>query len=266
MGVRGWSSFEWWVPAATKSQTVSRTAQSWASLVELDEITRRYLEGQLAEYPSVLAVWNERMAHLDHDSSSHDWLRFRPLRISREEDWSDWLAYLIEAAPNQLFARALFSHEIPTGPFIVEREVVAGQRRADLVIRWTGCATHLEVKVGDDHFEKMNETALLLEAKAPGPWTHYPLLPAEDLALAQDAIENASVEIKAMDWSQVALALRRALLQESNSLRWRAFAHAFCGAIEQHLLGCPGGAVNTLAKLAAREKQLRIMKEALNHE
>lgn len=49
--------------------------------------------------------------------------------------------------------------------------------------------------------------------------------------------------IAVRDWSDVAIALRSALpLRAGESMRWRVWAHALCGAIEQDLLKLPAGA------------------------
>jgi hypothetical protein len=36
-----------------------------------------------------LERWDERLRDLGGDPAREDWSRFRPLRLSREEDWSD---------------------------------------------------------------------------------------------------------------------------------------------------------------------------------
>src|SRR5688572_13549689 len=45
---------------------------------------------------------------LGGDPNSRDWGMFRPLRRHREEDWSDWLAQLLEDSKSGLLACALF--------------------------------------------------------------------------------------------------------------------------------------------------------------
>ena len=89
----------------------------------------------------------------------HDWQAFRPLRTSREEDWCDWLANLIENARTGRFAARLLGDGVgETQRYCVgyiEREKVALGFRPDLVVHFTdGEAAHIEVKVGDLSLEK----------------------------------------------------------------------------------------------------------------
>jgi hypothetical protein len=49
-------------------------------------------------------------------------------------------------------------------------------------------------------------------------------------------VDQDRIEIRT--WSEVSRDLRRALLVSRRS-QWLAFARAFCGAIEQRLIGCP---------------------------
>ena len=225
-------------------------------------MAKEFFAHEMDEYRRVVAAWNRRLAQLDGDPSTHEWNAFRPLRVSREEDWSDWLAHLLETASSDEFARGLFPRENVVPRVNVQREVAAEDWRADLVIHWGASHTHVEVKVGDEHFAKTEQTALALETASIGSWTHYLLLPSGDLARANDALGKSTVTIHKLTWEQVASALRRALLSKLENVRWRAFAHAFCGAIEQQLLKYPRDPVKTLSQLAARKQQLDLMNGA----
>src|SRR5690606_34208801 len=102
-----------------------------------------------------------------------DWSHFRPLRVDREEDWSDWLQHFIATSEHGHFARfALprcgFGEASAWARPEVTREDATESRRADLVVRWrNGQRCHVEVKVGDQHLSKTVDTALELESKYP---------------------------------------------------------------------------------------------------
>src|SRR5690242_15149797 len=66
----------------------------------------RHLYSQLNE---LLDKWKHLLkVDFGTDPTYRDWRQFRPLRLSREEDWSDWLAYLIECSDTGAFACCLF--------------------------------------------------------------------------------------------------------------------------------------------------------------
>jgi hypothetical protein len=188
----------------------------------------------------LLAHWKTALGE-DGDPSFTDWHLFRPLRLSREEDWTDWLAHLLEARDGQAIAARLFPPADPANELeaaIREDRVLDGKRRADLVLLWSGNqAAHVEVKVGDEQFEKTAETGEGCRKKygRSGP-ANYVLIPEESHE-AWRAAEQRGVRF--VTWDDVVVELRRELLNTITSLHWRAFAVAFCGAVEQQLLGAP---------------------------
>ncbi len=142
--------------------------------------------------PRILRTWNDLLAYLNvgGDPSLTDWAGFRPLSVGREEDWSDWLQHFLATSASGQFAFQLFGCEGLGGPGDCRRPVVIREdsvedRRADLVIQWSSAVhTHVEVKAGDRNLAKTVETAANLEVKYPAArWTHFLLLPAEDLDL-----------------------------------------------------------------------------------
>lgn len=201
-------------------------------------------------------------------ATAFDFESFRPLRISREEDWSDWLAHLIQTSTMGTFARDLFDGNCATS---VTREASLGNgaRRADLLCRWsTGkTATHIEVKVGDDAFEKTFETAGLVEAEhLETRWKHFVLLLPEQLT-QWDRIASSRQTVVARTWSDVALALRRQLWTQEEPIVWRVWALTFCGAIEQVLLGFPRQTMLEARKLEPGVLQhLTLLRTARNSE
>jgi hypothetical protein len=94
------------------------------------------------------------------------------------------------------------------------------------------------VKVGDRAFAKTLDTAALLEAAEPGAWSHVLLVPSWDAAQARlETIREPPIVVRV--WDDVAIALRAALWRGEESMNWIVWARAYCGAIEQRLLGLP---------------------------
>jgi hypothetical protein len=235
-----WSIFNGFVPPhQVRSWTV---ADAWAAEIETLLGAERAVVLRGRQQSDTL------LRDLGGDPSARDWTAFRLLRREREEDWSDWLAQLIEDSVTGHFAwswlgqlerRAQHAYLADT----VHREVSHEGCRADLVIEWLDDTyTHIEVKVGDPNLAKTRETSqkmamrfgghrrrsdvVLLLTSQRDAWAH---------ACGNDAEMGKRVQLRC--WSDVARALRCALpasIQEQTG--WRMWAHAFCGAIEQDLM------------------------------
>ena len=207
--------------------------------------------------------WDERLDDLGGDPSRLDWGSFRPLRLSREEDWSDWLAHLFATAATGDFAHHLFGHTaegMPAGllppdlgdfakPEVKREQRTDGDHRADLVIRWNDrFITHIEVKVGDEKFAKTYPTARELRASAPAStWADFVLIPEGSMdawlecktATEGDGQRRGDIRIMTLTWKDVGVSLRRSLVRRSSDIVWRSWAYAFCGAVEATVLGIP---------------------------
>lgn len=254
-----------------------RERVSWRSLDELVKRAQRYVEERCADFPALLERWDKLLEELmeepESDPSHSNWTAFRPLRTNREEDWSDWLQHFISTSRTGFFSKEIFSHSGFTNGAQcarprVHREDVSEDRRADLVIQWSkNKHSQLEVKVGDQAFSKTAETALKLEHKYPAAeWTHYILLPAEDLDTWQKLAHAEAPLVYAFTWDDVAVALRRSLRCRGEGRCWRTWAHGFCGLIEQKRLGHPLAKRKGLSfrMMERRAHQISIMKEGLN--
>lgn len=215
-------------------------------------------EAQLGAERSALAqqrVSSDQLLHdLGGDPSAGDWTLFRPLRRDREEDWSDWLAQLIEDSSTGRFAWALLgaiegrridSYVEPA----VHREVLYEGYRADLVIEWRDASyTHIEVKVGDLDLGKTLGTAQKVAKRFERDRTRRSdavlLMPSqlEAWRLECNRQPEPRDRVRPLTWFHVARALRSALSQGAGeSIHWRVWAHTFCGAVEQDLLGMRSG-------------------------
>ena len=216
------------------------------------------IEAQLGAERSAVARWrassDQLLDDLDGDPSARDWTSFLALRRDREEDWSDWLAQLIEDSTTGRFAWVLLGAlehrgvDSYIGP-VVHREVLYKGYRADLVIEWNDATyTHVEVKVGDPHLSKTLGTADRMSERFRHDRTRRSdivlLLPSQEDAWAAECKHQPRMRdvVSSLTWDRVAYALRRALPQGvGESIHWRVWAHAFCGAIEQDLLGMRSG-------------------------
>jgi hypothetical protein len=243
--IPAWDFLETFRVSAPPLPLPPRPAATWQAVEEWVRLTTESLAEAERELEAEVRRWTLALDPLG-EVSQLDWRKFRPLRLSREEAWSDWLGHLIEVSTSGRFACELLGSrgQHPSSAYalpLVEREVRAGQGeyRADLVIQWQSREiAHIEVKVGDQSFEKTFETAELLEKEygRGRPWHNFILLPAEDAdKWLQVAAGRTSVTM--LTWTQAATALRCALWSRDESLPWRTWAHSFCGAIEQRLLG-----------------------------
>jgi hypothetical protein len=253
----------------------------WAPVDALCSAARKELDRALFEREGLVRSWDEVLTQLGGDPCRHDWDSFRPLRLSREEDWSDWLAFLLERSRHGTFAEALFGSDVALGalgsPSVAREErTIDGARRADLIVRWAGGGvTHVEVKIGDENFDKTFATAERLADENPRarPWNNFMLLPPVSLAAwleCKNGHSEAEPEFQELTWTDVAVALRSALRGGGEDLGWTAWAYAFDGAVEQLLLGHPttpradSRAATGLAQLPGLASQIETMRRAFD--
>jgi len=220
----------------------------WQSLRLLIEKSEQAIKPHILECKNLEHLWEKRLSSLCGNQTNINWSKFRPLRLNREEDWSDWLAWLLETSQEGFLADSLFGEHMKCqiAAFIspnVKREDRLESRRADIVIRWkTKRMTQVEVKLWDENFDKTFETANELQEKEPDTdWTHFILIPSqlrdEWKEAAHRNTKREAVEVMVILWNDVARGLRRCLWRGSESIFWRAWAWAFCRAIETELLG-----------------------------
>ena len=251
-----WSFVE--VFKAPGSTSVAKTRQvsempDWDSADEISVALQKAADQIKARLKDTLARWDTKLAQLGGDPQRREWQHFRPLRLRREEDWSDWLAHLLETSKSGQLGYKLFREIVGSkrqGDFSrpeVEREVVVGNRRADIVlVTRDRVVIHVEVKIGDRQFEKTGETsALVADTFVPerGPVTvwHNVLLvpedPKEGVVLDE---HHTGVKIEPMVWTRVASSIRAVLAgadSDAEEISWRVWAWSFVGCIEQKILG-----------------------------
>ena len=236
------------------------TAPTWAAALPLIEAAHARHAHDIAQLSEWLNDSDARLAELGGDPLRDAWSTFRPLRLSREEDWSDWLAHLIQTSRTGVFWSAALQHQLPgrtfASPRVVRREwTLPGGYRADLGIELQdgNAWIHLEVKIGDDDLKKTISTGEAMRTRVGFAIVHdVLLLPAddrplwntviEDLAKMDDQVEKTlslASAVIVIDWHDVARGLRSALCESGETLGWRVLARVFCGAVEQLLIGLP---------------------------
>lgn len=217
---------------------------NWEATRTLIGARREFAKSRVARFGPLLARWDDLLADIGGDPSRADWAAFRPLRLHREEDWSDWLAHLLESSSTGGLAACLFDRTPAEAirPAVV-RELPIEHRRLDIRITWAaGDMTHVEVKVGDLALEKTFETAELhRESEGRARVDDWILLPPDHVKKWEEvrAGRVGGIEVGRLTWDDVAIALRRSLAGRAEDVSWRVWARAFCGAIEQQVLGVP---------------------------
>ncbi len=229
--------------------------RSWSGVADWTSAIEAQLGTERDALARIRRSWDDALGDLGGDPSARDWTSFRPLRRDREEDWSDWLAQIIEDSRTGRFALALLGsielrndHSAYTEA-VVHREVPHEGCRADLVIEWTDATyTHIEVKVGDPGLAKTLGTAQKMEMRFGRGRARRSdvvlLLPEQRGAWDAECREQPAMHdrVPVITWIDVARALRNVLPQSAEeSMHWRVWAHAFCGAIEQDLLRMRSG-------------------------
>ncbi len=241
-----WSVFDTFRCPRGEEQTAS-----WPAAVAWQKAVDAQFAPMRERVAALRACWDEELQEFGGDPHSRDWARFRALRRHREEDWSDWLAQLIEDSETGWFAwRVLGASEGRTSAadyvaVEVQREVSRDGFRADLVVLWSDATyTHIEVKVGDEALEKTRETGLKMEELFRGIAERRSdiLLLLPEQRPAWEALQKRqslpTTYIRVLDWVDIAVSLRDALrTARREPPLWRAFAYALCGAVEQDLLG-----------------------------
>lgn len=264
-----WAIFDSWYPPQETEQL------SWEVFDGLLPVYHKILEKKYDELNSLLEEWDKRLSDLDKDPTYFNWDNFRPLRLSREEDWSDWLSHLIATSKSGIFCKNVFdiedfNTEDYISPFRVEREITYEFYRADIIIEWQNhFYSHVEVKIGDEQLTKTLETGEKLREKYQVPknqWTNYLLLLSEQVPsweqLTTSYPEFDSVNI--ITWNDICIAIRRALLYEE-SIKWRVWAYSFLGAIEQKIIQFPGYRVED-KPIEKIDEKIDILRKGLYYE
>lgn len=283
-----WRQVDQWGEVHVDTHSITEVNESTAALdgrwrdglwSEIDPWWKTYSEKQrqeAAELANLLDerndIWEQSDSRFDADPLSTDWTAHShtrgPLRRDVEENWSQWLAHLLRS--NGEFVSELFGAEFDVRPDSVQREVYLPalkpekpDRYADILLFAGRRGIHIEVKKGDENYEKTPHTAGLVEHHNYEEWDHFLLLPEyktdaleasfEDERIADrerlriDSEQSGPIEV--VFWRDVTAAIRDTLRQGKGTSHWAASAYVFCTLVEQKMLGFnPQAEVADLAK------------------
>ena len=163
------------------------------------------------------------------DFDSHRWLR-------REESWSDWLAWILERNGKNRDVAKLFGLKptlVGVGICEVERECSTQQYgRPDLVLRFGDATLVVEVKTASQAGDQQLDLY--------GAWLKRTRASLGLVLLAIDEPMNLTTTgLRFCSWERVSMGLRTwaAAWLRAGRLIEATLTLAFCGAIEQNLLG-----------------------------
>jgi len=263
-----WEVFSYWQALPKKEMSLP----DWQVFDELLPLHNKLLEEQYNLFLPLLERWNVIFSALGKDPTYLNWDHFRPLRLTREEDWADWLAHLIQTSETGNFSRYLLQIDNITSyskPVRVLREDMCRQYRADLIIEWQKQKfTHIEVKIGDMHLVKTFPASEVFQEKYQVKnenWTNYILLLSEQVPEWENIATNitSDIQIKAITWEEVCIALRKALIKDEH-LTWKVWAWSYLGAIEQLIIGYKGYQLPSHKPGENLYKKINILEKALS--
>ena len=218
-----------WHPAASLIAAAERDAE-----VSQDELKRLAGRSSARMFPDLGDPLDPTL-----DFGTHRWLS-----SSREESYSDWLAWILSRQGVSGPVLRLFG--LKPGPLArstcwADREVDTAQGRLDLVIRCGGCGNRgtfaIEIKTASEAGDDQLSRYLTWLKTQPAP---------RGLALlAINQPENLSSDSWVFrSWEEVSAGLRTwawKWLRDGRGIH-AAMTSAFCGAVEQNLVGlCPSG-------------------------
>lgn len=251
------------IDADTATLTGCWTDKQWQTLdswwQRYDTLRTEAAQALQAELQHSDDRWQRSNSRFDVNPLSTDWRTHQrtrgPLRPNQEENWSQWLAHLLRGADGLLLGE-LFGGQYSQLPRRVEREAhLPGEesdRYADILVFFGGQGISIEVKKGDEHYEKTTHTATLTEDTHAHDWTHILLLPKYKYPALRGSVKESlsepdtgrprihsdqSGDIDVVFWREVSGAIRSVLLGDVTlPPHWEASAYLFCTLIEQKLL------------------------------
>jgi len=238
--------------AAWQQTAPEQIETDWVPVTRMIGAARSFQAASKTELETLLRTSYQLLSPLEDpfwtDFGLHRWLH-----SSREETYSDWLAWILQGLENAAEVFEVFdlgvtgSADWPNGSITREKSILGG--RLDIVLRWPGKGLLVvEVKVTDEEsadIEKQNGYRKWMDTQRGEPRK-------EALLLTLNANPGDSEGgFQRRDWRQICLRLRslaaRALGAKPNSnsrinrssVVRAALLLAFVGAVEQNLLGMP---------------------------
>lgn len=236
-----WSIFDDWNYKVTEKIFYP----DWHIFDSMVSTLSSFYKNRYKEFQSLYSKWDKELKVYGGEPSNFNWNNFRPLRLSREEDWSDWLIHLISKSQTGYFSFHLFRIENTTKndysrPAYIDREVSYKRRRADIIIKWkNGIYSHVEIKIGDENLVKTYDTAKAMRSyynTLKSKWYDFIIILESQVENWVKIDNSKKCYIKYLTWNDVAIALRKSILISNEPLSWKVWAYSFLGAIEQKLL------------------------------
>ena len=234
----------WW---ETYTETGHSTAVAIADLLEQSNEKWRKSEGPFDTDPLAADL-------------TLDYLSRGPFQPTNEVEWSRWLAQLLQPSPELI--DELFGLEVAQPPQKVVRENQLSKtdeqdgtfRRPDILVFHTDRGISIEVKLGDENYQKTAETARLVEHHyGDYDWTHTLLLPKRKNQRLDSIVEPSITSpsdgpsliewddpapVAIINWCDVTAAIRSLLCRDAIvDDHWAANAYLFCAVAEQQLMG-----------------------------
>ena len=244
----------------------------WSTFDKMVTSISSHYQRKYKEFQNLRKKWDTKLKLYGGDTSNFDWYQFRPLRLDREEDWSDWLAYLISESQTGYFSSYLFNIQGINSeeyyiPLNVYREFLYKGYRADIIIEWKNkIYTHIEIKVGDKNLAKTYKTANLMRKYfhvSEDKWHNFIIILEEQSESWLSLFSDVEETILSILWNDVAIAIRKSLLYSNEPLAWKVWAYSYLGAIEQKLLNFKKDyKISDLLKI---NKNIMIFKEGISN-
>jgi hypothetical protein len=238
----GWASVGRIVQAWSRVPTVVES-RDWSPAARMIDAAVQAQGGDRQELTRLLKE-SKRLLRPLEDPFSTDFALHRWLRGSREEVYSDWLAWSLDQLDSaadvfRLFGVDPFPQADQWASGQAERESPIPDGRLDIVRHWPGKALLVvEVKLTTEEFASTDKQKLYRDWMRKHREPHN-----EAVLLVVDAESGESKGgFKCRDWRKVCLGLRCAAVRKSKGAKIipAALLLAFAGAVEQNLMDMPG--------------------------
>lgn len=246
---------------------------NWIIFDQWIQLLKSTFNQKLSVLKKLRDIWNNKLSQFGGNPFNYNWNNFRPLRLSREEDWSDWLIYLLTESKSGYFPYNLlklynFKKEDFMFPINYKREVFFEGYRSDIIIQWKhDIFTHIDVKIGDPNLDKTFTTAAKMYDHFSGKehkWYDFILLLDNQVENWLSISKRKNKKIKYITWKNIDISLRKSIIYSKESIVWKVWAYSFIGAIEEKLFNLKRE--YKISDLFELDNEIYILMEGLKNE